>query len=162
MFSRSMFVLLLVFLAVSPGLETQAETGKSVGKFPVREPDEDTPLYVVWEVLKAGVETDENAGRKAYVKLCLKDRKPSPKEVAELEQKEFENLRSQAGAYLKHDLHGFKLIVEEMTPGPAFVDKKTRKVYVTVQHQLEPDDRKGLFIVERDGAAQWRLRSLNL
>jgi len=133
-----------------------------VGPFPVREPEEDTPLFVVYTLLKAGVETDVEAGLKDYRKLCMPARKTSRKANAMLEKKEWENLRSQAGAYLIHDLHGFKLWVEVMTPGPAYVKRATKKVYVTLRNQLEPQERKGLFIVERNTKGKWRLRSVSL
>ena len=139
-----------------------AGAGKSVGNFPVREPEEGTALYVVYQLLKAGVDTDEPQGYKAYQKLVLGKRKAKSEAEEGLRKKEWENLRSQAGAYLKHDLYGFKIYVEEMTPGPAYVKRNTKKVYVTLKNQIEPEDRKGLFIVERNKSGKWRLRSLNL
>ena len=135
---------------------------KSVGPFPVREPEEGTALFVVYEILKAGVETDLKAGRKSYERLCIKNRKSNKKADKALRDKEWDNLRAQAGAYLVHDVHGFKLWVEEMTPGPAFLKNSTKKAYVTVRNKLEGEERRGLIIIERNKKGRWRLRSVNL
>ena len=156
--NRLFFSALLILVA----LPAFAGGSRSVGPFPVREPDQDSPLYVMYEVLKAGVETDLPAGEKAYKKLCLKDRKTSKKADDALYLKEWDNLRLQAGSYLLHDLHGFKVMVEEMTPGPAFVKRATKKVYITLRNKLEGEERRGLLIVERNKKGKWRLRSLNL
>jgi hypothetical protein len=150
---------LLSFLAVAPVL---AKGNQAVGPFPVREPEEDTALFVMYELLKAGVETDVDAGHKAYKKLVLPNRKGDAKADAALCEREWENLRMQAGSYLLHDLHGFKVMVEEMNPGPAYVNRKTNKVYITLRNKLEGEERRGLFIIERDKKGNWRLRSLNL
>jgi len=155
------FLVLLVTLSTLP-VQALPPSGKSVGNFPVRDPDTDSPLFVVYEMLKAGVETDTGAGLKTYRSLCLPDRKSDPDSMKELEEKEWANLREQGSSYLIHDVHGFKIWVQEMTPGPAYVTKDTKKVYVTLKNQLEPEQRRGLFIVERDRKGEWRLRSVNL
>jgi len=139
-----------------------AGSNEAVGPFPVREPEEGTALRVMYEVLKAGVDTDQEAGRKAYKKLVLKNRKSSKEQDEGLLLKEWDNLRAQAGSYLLHDTYGFKVMVEEMNPGPAFVCRKTRKVYITLRNKLEGDERRGLLIVERNTKGKWRLRSVNL
>jgi hypothetical protein len=157
-FSTVPAMLVLVVLCSS----VMAGGAKSVGPFPVREPEEGTALYVVYEVLKAGVETDLKTARKSYERLCMRNRKSDKAADKALQDKEWENLRAQAGAYLIHDLHGFKLWVEEMTPGPAFVKKSTRKAYVTVRNKLEGEERRGLLIIERNKKGRWKLRSLNL
>ena len=154
--------LLPIVLIVLVSLPVLAGGSRSVGPFPVREPDEDSPLYIMYEVLKAGVETDLPAGELAYKKLCLKNRKSSKKSDDALYVKEWDNLRLQAGSYLLHDLHGFKVMVEEMTPGPAFVKRDTKKVYITLRNKLEGEERRGLLIIERNKSGKWRLRSLNL
>lgn len=153
------FIFLLTFLTTAPVL---AGGSKAVGPFPVREPEEGTALRVMYEVLKAGVETDQTAGLKAFRKLVLKQRKSAKEESEALLLKEWDNLRAQAGSYLIHDLYGFKVMVEEMTPGPAFVSRKTKKAYITLRNKLEGDERRGLFIIERDPKGKWRLRSVNL
>lgn len=150
----------LVFVMLSTDL--LAGGSKSVGPFPVREPEEGTALYVVYEVLKAGVETDMKAARTSYERLCIRNRKADKTADTALRNKEWDNLRAQAGSYLIHDLYGFKLWVEEMTPGPAFVKKSTKKAYVTVRNKLEGEERRGLLIIERDKKGKWKLRSLNL
>ena len=52
------------------------------------------------------------------------------------------------------------MYVLNMKPGK--VTKKTRKVYFTVRNQIEPEERTGLLIVERNKKGRWKLRSLNL
>jgi len=152
----------ILLCALACALPVTAAGPESVGPFPVREPDEDSPLFVMYEALKAGVDGDAVAGRKAYMKMVLPDRKPDPAAEQALADKEWENLTTQAGSYLLHDLHGFKVMVEEMTPGPAFVKKTTRKVYITLRNKLEGEERRGLIIVERNGKGAWQLRSVSL
>jgi hypothetical protein len=159
---RPVLTLVLFALAVLVALPVQAKGSKAVGPFPVREPDEDSPLYVMYEALKAGVETDEAAGLKTYKTLVLPNRKSSKEASDGLLRTEWENLRMQGGSYLSHDLHGFKVTVEEMNPGPAYVNRKTQKVYITLRNKLEGEERRGLFIVERNAKGKWQLRSLNL
>ena len=130
------------------------------GGFPVRDPDDDTPFYVLYNVLKAGVEEDESAGLKQYLDLCPEDRKAPPDKLKELKSGEWTALREHAGAYLAYDLHGFKVFVIRMNPGE--VNQKTKKIYFTIKNQIEPDDRSGLCIVERDGKGRWKLRSIAL
>lgn len=137
-------------------------SGKNAGNFPVREPDRDSPLYVVYEVLKAGVDTDHVVGFERYRSFCLEGRKGDSNALKELEKKEWENLREQSGAYLIHDIHGFKIWVLDMNPGPAYIKKQTKKVYITLRNQLEPEERRGLFIIERNKKGEWKLRSVNL
>jgi hypothetical protein len=153
------FAFLITLLATAPAL---AGGSKAVGPFPVREPEEGTALRVMYEVLKAGVDTDPKAGLKAYKKLVLKNRKSSKEADQGLLQKEWDNLRAQAGSYLLHDTYGFKVMVEEMNPGPAFVNRKTKKAYITLRNKLEGDERRGLLIIERNAKGKWRLRSVNL
>ena len=162
MYQRSLlrpFVFLLACLVIAPAL---AGENKAVGPFPVREPEEGTALRVMYEVLKAGVDTDEKAGKKAFRKLVVANRKSSKEQDEELLLKEWDNLRAQAGSYLLHDTYGFKVMVEEMNPGPAFVDRSTKKVYITLRNKLEGDERRGLLIIERAGKGKWLLRSVNL
>ena len=153
------FAFLIAFLAAAPAL---GGSSKAVGPFPVREPEEGTALRIMYEVLKAGVDTDPEAGLKAYKKLVLKDRRSSKEADQGLVEKEWDNLRAQAGSYLLHDTYGFKVMVEEMNPGPAFVKRKTKKVYITLRNKLEGDERRGLLIIERNSRGKWRLRSVNL
>lgn len=153
------FVFLVAFLVIAPAL---AGGNKAVGPFPVREPEEGTALRVMYEVLKAGVDTDEKAGMKAFRKLVMAKRKSSREQDEELLLKEWNNLRAQAGSYLLHDTYGFKVMVEEMNPGPAFVDRNTRRVYITLRNKLEGDERRGLLIIERSRKGKWLLRSVNL
>lgn len=126
----------------------------------MREPDETTPFYPVYMVLKAGVEEDESKSFKKYVKLLPSDRAGTPAKVEKLRSGEWANLRTQAGAYLAHDTYGFKAYVLKMNPGE--VTSKTRKVYFTLRNQIEPEDRRGLVIVERVGKNGWKVRSLTL
>ncbi len=134
--------------------------GEGRGNFPVREPDDSTSFYVLYHVLKAGVEPDEEAAFAEYVKLCHDDRKSSAEKKTRLKEKEWSNLRLQAGAYLAHDTYGFKVYVLNMKPGK--VTRKTKKVYFTIRNQIEPEERTGLLIVERNKKGRWKLRSLNL
>ena len=134
--------------------------GDGRGNFPVREPDESTSFYVLYHVLRAGVEPDEDAAFAEYVKLCHDDRKSSGEKKTLLKEKEWSNLRLQAGAYLAHDKYGFKVYVLKMKPEK--VTTKTKKVYFTIRNQIEPEERTGLLIVERNKKGRWKLRSLNL
>ncbi|MBM4355302.1 MAG: hypothetical protein FJ109_16205 [Deltaproteobacteria bacterium] len=143
--------------ALPPGSASQ-----TVKNFPVREPDEDSPLFVVWQLLKVGVGADGAGSIADYRRLCLGDRTKDASESGRLEEKEFDNLKAQAGSFLVHDLHGFKIYVTEMTPGPAFLKKDTKKVYITLKNQIESDERPGLFILEKDSRSNWKLRSLSL
>jgi hypothetical protein len=148
--------LVLLGLAVS-GL---GKPGGERGNFPVREPDESTPFYVLYYALKAGLDDNEEAGFKAYLDLCPEDRKADKDKQGVLRKGEWASVKELAGAYLAYDLHGFKVIVLKMNP--AEVDGKTKKVYFTIKNQIEPDERSGLCIVERDGKGKWKLRSLSL
>ncbi len=156
-------VLCLALLTLAPTASSLPPSAdQTVRNFPVREPDEDSPLFVVWQLLKVGVDAESLGSIADYRKLCLPDRKKDARQTGELEEKEFENLKSQAGSFLVHDLHGFKMYVTEMTPGLAFIKKDTKKVYITLKNQIETEERPGLFILERDGKSGWKLRSLSL
>jgi len=159
---RGLLVYPLLVLVAFVSMAAAPGGGKSDkrGNFPVREPDTDTPFYPVYEALKAGVEMQEEEAFKAYLKILPADRQATPEAVEELRQKEWANLRSQAGAYLAHDTYGFKITVLEMKPGD--VSKDTKKVYLTIRNNIETEDRNGIFIVERCGKNEWKLRSLNL
>jgi hypothetical protein len=159
----SLSVLCLVLLsAAQSAMPVPPSADQSVRNFPVREPDEDSPLFVVWQLLKVGVDAESLGSISEYRKLCLPDRKKDAAQTGELEDKEFENLKSQAGSFLVHDLHGFKIYVTEMTPGLAFIKKDTKKVYITLKNQIESEERPGLFILEKDARSNWKLRSLSL
>jgi hypothetical protein len=154
---RIMALSLLLAVAVS----AYAGPGKNFrGNFPLREADETTPFYPVYTVLKAGLEEDESKAFKAYLQLMPKDRTATPAKIEKIKGGEWMNLRTQAGAYLAHDTYGFKAYVLKMSPGK--ITKKTRKVYFTLRNEIEPEDRKGLIIVERAGRNSWKVRSLTL
>jgi len=150
----------LLLLAASAWIPAASGDPAERGGFPVREPDDDTPFYVLYNALKAGVEEDEAKGLKLYLDLCPEDRKTAPEKLQELKSGEWSSLREHAGAYLAYDLHGFKVFVIKMSPGD--VTQKTKKIYFTIKNQIEPDDRSGLCIVERDSKGRWKLRSMAL
>ncbi|MBM4370861.1 MAG: hypothetical protein FJ098_04360 [Deltaproteobacteria bacterium] len=138
----------------------RAEGGKAVGPFPISEGEDGTPLEVVFELLKAGVDADAEA-RKTYERYVLPGRKADRKDADALASREWENLTTQAHNYLVNDIDSLKAWVQEMNPGPAHVGKTTKKVYVTMRNQMD-GMRQGMFIIERDAAGTWKLRTLNL
>jgi len=137
-----------------------AASGKTVGPFPFSEGEDGTPLEVVFELLKAGIEGDSTA-RKTYERFVLPGRKSSKKAADALAMKEWENLTAQAHNYLVNDIDVFKGWVQQMNPGPFEVKRSTKKVYVTLRNQMD-NMRQGIFIVERDKKGNWKLRTLNL
>ncbi len=137
-----------------------AAGGKAVGPFPFSEGEDGTPLEVVFELLKAGIDGD-SAARKTYERYVLPRRKSSSKAADALAMKEWENLITQAHNYLVNDIDVFKGWVQQMNPGPFDVKRSTKKVYVTLRNQID-SMRQGIFIVERDKKGKWKLRTLNL
>jgi len=162
-----MVLAVLALLWASPVLAQEDDEGISgtdsgPAAFPVRDPDSDSPLAVVWKLLKVGIEGgDETKAFQEYLGCVAKDRSGSKDKVAELKAKEFKNLMTNASGYMSQDQFGLKLMVISMNPKPDKVDKNTKKVYVALKNTIEPDDRSGLFILER-GPKGWVIRSLNL
>ena len=139
---------------------TNAAGGKTVDPFPFSEGEDGTPLEVVFELLKAGIEGD-SAARNTYERYVLPGRRSSAKAAAALATKEWENLTAQAHNYLVNDIDVLKGWVQQMTPDPFEVKRSTKKVYVTLRNQMD-NMRQGMFIVERDKKGNWKLRTLNL
>lgn len=139
---------------------TAAADADDIYPFPFSEGEDGTALEVVFELLKAGIEGDDNA-RKTYDRFALPARKPSAKATASLAQKEWSNLTGQAHNYLANDLDTLKGWVQKMNPHPNKINRSTKKVYVTLRNQMDTM-RQGMFIVERDKKGAWKLRTLNL
>jgi len=130
--------------------------------FPLREPDSSSPMHVVWELLKLGIDGgEEEKAFRSYLNWVAKDRIDTKAKQGELKEKEFKNLLRNASGYFTQDQYGLKLMVISMTPKPDKIEKSTKKVYIALRNVLEPDDRSGLFILER-GPKGWVVRSLNL
>lgn len=162
----SAFVVLLVVSFAAPAWAQEEEEGLGPESgplaFPVRDPDADSPLHAVWQLLKMAIEGgDETKAFQDYLTWIPKDRTATKEKIAELRGKEFKNLLTNASGYLSQDQFGLKLMVISMTPKPEKIDKSTKKVYVALKNTIEPDDRSGLFILER-GPKGWVVRSLNL
>lgn len=162
----SAFVVVFGVLCAMPAMAQEEEEGIGAESgplaFPVRDPDSDSPLHAVWQLLKMAIEGgDEAKAFQDYLQWIPKDRTATKEKVAELKAKEFKNLLTNASGYLSQDQFGLKLMVISMNPKPDKIDKSTKKVYVALKNTIEPDDRSGLFILER-GPKGWVVRSLNL
>ena len=157
---RTLLLCSLVTGLLLSATTTYAAGGKTVGPFPFSEGEDGTPLEVVFELLKAGIEGD-SAARKIYERYVLPGRKSSAKAAATLATKEWENLTAQAHNYLVNDIDVLKGWVQQMNPGPFEIKRSTKKVYVTLRNQMD-NMRQGMFIVERDKKGKWKLRTLNL
>ena len=153
---------LLCFDVLPASFGLAGDSEQSTENFPVREPDDESPLSVVFKALRFAVEMGSEEGFRAFEKLCLPGRVPDAEDEVELVRSEWEKLLTHGAAYLDSDLDGFKIFVIKMRPGPRWVKKKTKKVYVTVRNRIQPELNAGFFIVERDQKGAWKLRSLNL
>lgn len=162
-----MVLAVLALLWSTPVFAQEDDEGASASDngplaFPVRDPDSDSPLAVVWKLLKLGVEgVEEGKAFQEYLDCVAKDRTGSKDKLGELKEKEFKNLMTNASGYMSQDQYGLKLMVISMNPKPDKVDKNTKKVYIALKNTIEPDDRSGVFILEK-GPKGWMVRSLKL
>jgi len=151
------FVLAILLLGTGPAIAGDAD---DIYPFPFSEGEDGTALEVVFELLRAGIDSGE-AARKTYDTWVLPQRKPSSKATAALSDKEWTNLTGQAHNYLANDLDTLKAWVQKMNPHPNKINRSTKKVYVTLRNQMDTM-RQGMFIIERDKKGKWKLRTLNL
>ena len=150
-------VLTALLLGAGPAA---AGGGDDIYPFPFSEGEDGTALEVVFELLRAGIDGNDEA-RKTYDRFILPGRTSSKKDAAALSDKEWGILITQAHNYLANDLDTLKGWVQKMNPHPAKIKRSTKKVYVTLRNQMDTM-RDGIFIVERDRKGIWKLRTLNL
>jgi hypothetical protein len=155
-------VLSLMLAVTAVRADDREEDEPALSGFPLREVDESHPLYAVFQAFRLGVDQDADAAFKEYVTLCASDRTRTGEAIEALRKKEFENIRRQSTAYLTTDEFGFKVIVTSMTPPLVKVTKETKKIYVTVGNIMEPDQKEGVFILEKSKKGEWKLRSVVL